>query len=137
METTLEEYLSEDVDKLLLQDHFQNWNQSKVNYPILFIRYEAIFDQLVIITNYLGLPEEFITNFPEKKDRKSTLSMTSEQNKVALDKLVGQYATALEALPNYWVRPASYSILPPRSRNYKNAYFQLLRSKAKKIFRRK
>ena len=58
-------------DELLLQsvfDQFDAWTQSNVSYPILCVKYEALFDSWEIISEFIGFE---LSDFPRKKNRVS------------------------------------------------------------------
>lgn len=49
-------------------DQFENWTQTKVNYPVLCLKYESLYESLDILSNFLNIP---FHNFPVKRERLS------------------------------------------------------------------
>jgi len=75
------EYASEHVDHLFLESHFCQWANveklrlsespdfQKVDYPIMFLKYESMWDNLEQLREFLNLPEKFVSSFPQKRER--------------------------------------------------------------------
>ncbi len=57
-------------------NQFKNWTQSNVDYPILCLKFEALYDSLDILSEYLGAP---FGNFPPKRDRLSSDIVIDQQ----------------------------------------------------------
>lgn len=58
-------------DELLLESvfrQFNNWTETKVNYPVLCIKYEALYDSLDLLGDFLSIPFD---DFPPKRERLS------------------------------------------------------------------
>ena len=69
-EVTLERYAAEGTDMFYFKEHFNSWLKLSKFYPTLFIRYEKIWDNLETIYGFLGIPEEEIGLFPERRKRR-------------------------------------------------------------------
>lgn len=85
-----------DSDEVLLASvfrQFKNWTGSQVNYPILCLKYEALYASLDVLGEYLGIPMD---DFPEKKERSST---TIEIDPQLFDRFRDQYE-AWQAFPD-------------------------------------
>lgn len=87
---TIEQYLQEGIDRLQLENHFDNWHNARINYPIMLIKYEAIWDNLPIIFDYLEISREEIKNFPSRKNRSSDWQFLSEELKKKLSNMYGE-----------------------------------------------
>jgi hypothetical protein len=81
-------------DKVLLESvfkRFENWTNKKVNYPILCVKYEALYESLDELSKFLNVPFD---NFPAKKDRIS--------NNIEIDeKLYDQFSEQYLAWKSY------------------------------------
>ena len=68
---SLREYIREGVDKFYFREHFHNWYKRYTpSQPIMFIRYEAMFDHIENILNFLEIPIAFKHLFPKEKEKK-------------------------------------------------------------------
>ncbi len=75
-------------DELLLDSvfrQFASWTEAKVNYPVLCIKYEALYDSLDVLSDFLEIPFD---DFPPRRER---LSHEVEIDKHLLVKFDGQY----------------------------------------------
>jgi hypothetical protein len=61
---SLERFLCSPDDPFGLEDHFHRWTQARVPYPILLVRYEALWDHLQEIYEFVGLPRAEAATFP-------------------------------------------------------------------------
>lgn len=64
---SLEDFLRSDEDPFGLADHFHSWMTANVPYPILFVRYEALWDHVEEIFDFVGIPPAEAASFPEKR----------------------------------------------------------------------
>ena len=60
----LDDFLSSPGDPFGLEEHFHNWTQARVPYPILLVRYETLWDHLEQICEFVGLPATAAATFP-------------------------------------------------------------------------
>jgi hypothetical protein len=70
-EWDLEDYLSQGEDLFGLEEHFDNWITAQVDYHIMLIRHETLWDHLTEIFDFLNLPHSEIEKFPPCKKRSS------------------------------------------------------------------
>ncbi len=93
--TTLPAYAEEGVDRLKFQQHFDNWYKRDQFFPVLFIKYERLWENLPILFEYLGIPTDQIDRFPKKRAReiKQLEVATITQNN--LSDLYGEFAQRL------------------------------------------
>ena len=87
----LSEYLEKGIDKLMFEKHFINWHRTFKVYPTLFIRYDAIHDNISEIKQFLGLPEEFLKTFPPEKVRSSRIEDLENYELERLNELYGKF----------------------------------------------
>ena len=65
-------------------------------YPILFIRYEKIWDNLEPLLDFAGVPQSETDQFPEKKGVEIKLEEIVEQTQADMRKIYGEFHDYLE-----------------------------------------
>ena len=104
-EMTLQEYASLGVDKFNFKNNFYNWYETYLpKKPIMFVRYEKIFDNVEAIINFLDLPKETIGKFPENISRSSSLDDIPVEALKQLDEMYGDFANNLAKLDDVEIR---------------------------------
>ena len=101
---TVDAFAKEGVDRFLFEPHFRNWNDTFYQYPVMFIRYEKIWDNLEPLLDFAGVPQSEIPKFPEKKERKTNLDDIPDPTQADMRKIYGEFHDYLEAQPDCWVR---------------------------------
>jgi hypothetical protein len=96
---TLADYLEEGVDKFKLEQHFDNWVNAKKTYPIMFVKYEKMWENLEEIFDFLEIPFSCIKQL--KKIRKSRNSNSQVLSKEMKDKLYSMYGKFAQKVSNY------------------------------------
>ena len=94
----MKKYLEEGIDRLKLGAHFENWNNSRVTYPIMLVKYESIWENLPEIFDYLEIPKSEIGNFPPPQNRNSDWNLLSEDLK---DLFFNMYGDLQEKIMNF------------------------------------
>jgi hypothetical protein len=102
-EWDLEAYLDNGLDLFKMEDHFDNWVNAKTDYPVLFVRYETMWNHLCEICTFVGLPETAIARFPGKELRGSCWEDEPEAIKAKLVKLYGALHNNIMRAPDIWV----------------------------------
>lgn len=112
-EKTLEEYASEGTDRFLFSEQFNNWLTHSKFYPTLFLRYEKIWDNLETLYEFLEIPQEEITSFPQKKERKSKLLDLDKKTQTGLKNIYGEFEQYLEGFDDcFMVNSRKNSLVP-------------------------
>ena len=93
---SLENYAAEGTDGLYFSSHFHNWQAGSSQYPVLFLKYDAIYDSLDLIRDFLELPDAFVTQFQAKKIRNSKLSDLSPDTVRGLEEMYGDLQREIE-----------------------------------------
>jgi hypothetical protein len=104
---SLEDFLSSPGDPFGLEDHFHQWTEARVPYPILLVRYETLWDHLEEIYEFVGLPRAEAATFPLCK--KTYLGRHSEYDE-PMARLRLKYTrllAAIERLPPISLLPAT------------------------------
>jgi hypothetical protein len=97
---TLEEYASQGVDRFYLRDHFMNWYRSSHSHPILFIRYETLYQNLDTLFEFLNLPEDLVSTFPPYKERQSYNHELPEDTLSKLHEMHHDFIEELKLMPD-------------------------------------
>jgi hypothetical protein len=96
---TLEEYGKGGRDLFLFNEHFEAWTRTHVFYPTLVLKYDAIYDSLAQIREFLNLPKDFLTNFPTQKERESSMDKIATETLDNLEKMYGSLENKIVSLP--------------------------------------
>jgi len=96
-EWDLEQFLEHEVEQFRLEEHFDCWTYSRLNYPVYFCRYETLWENWGHLQSTLGVTRN---DLPEKENRRSNWIDLPEPQKTALNKMLGDFALRLEALPD-------------------------------------
>ena len=102
--STLENYAKKGKDSFLLAQQFDSWFNSQARVPVLFIRYETLWDNLEILFDFVGLPTEARNNFPKYQQRKSDINTVPAEILDRLDQIHRPLKEKLDALPDYILR---------------------------------
>lgn len=97
---TIEDYSMQQVDRLFLKRHFENWHSKYRYYETLVVKYEAIYSSLSDIKNFLDLPDAFIDEFPTEQKRASSIHHVSANCLEGLDKMYGDLKKEIDQLPD-------------------------------------
>ena len=83
-----------DIDALLefgdiyrFTEMFDCWLETKVSYPILFLKYEEIWNNLEELFEFVEIPSENIPKFPKKKQRTSSRTELNKYQIASLKKI--------------------------------------------------
>ena len=102
---TLQEYVSQGIDKFHFKNHFDNWYERYLSvHPTMFIRYETIYDNLESIQEFLNLPQDFLDRFPKRKNRTAVWEKISTETRQKLDRLYGDFSNKLARLDDVEIR---------------------------------
>ncbi|WP_016953301.1 hypothetical protein [Anabaena sp. PCC 7108] len=115
---TLESYLDLGEDKFKMEAHFHKWFDTSRHYPILFLKYEKIWDFLPEIFDFLEIEQKHIKDFPPRRKRNSSLNQLSENTIDRLNNMYGKFAKELETKPPFLIHQ-------PTIKQYPLTLFQL------------
>lgn len=107
----LENYLNRKTDKFKFETHFEQWLHSKRHYPILFLKYEYLWDYLPELFDFLEIERKYIYLFPNKKKRTSKLDEILPENLSQLNNMYGKLVEQIEQYPAFFIKsptPGSY-----------------------------
>jgi hypothetical protein len=102
----LEDFLRSDEDAFGLADHFHSWMGAKVPYPILFVRYETLWDHVEEIFDFVGIPRAEAASFPEKRQNYVERNRRYDEPLARLRIKYARLIAEIEQLPPILLRPA-------------------------------
>jgi hypothetical protein len=104
---SLDDFLRSDGDPFALADHFHSWMTATVPYPVLFVRYETLWEHVEEVFDFVGIPRGEAASFPEKRqtyvDRNRKYDEPLKQLRVKYALLIAE----LEGLPPIFIRAPS------------------------------
>lgn len=104
---SLDDFLASDDDPFALADHFHSWMGAKLPYPILFVRYETLWDHVEEIFDFVGIPRAEAATFPEKRENYVERNRKYDEPLVQLRSKYARLIAELGQLPPILLRPAS------------------------------
>jgi hypothetical protein len=67
----LSTFLDHGVDLFDMETQYDNWTNADRDYPIMILRFEALWDRLPEVFAFLGIPSESVRDFPSYRERHS------------------------------------------------------------------
>ena len=102
----IDEYAEQHRDILGMIKHWENWNSIDTPYDVCFIKYDALWLNLQKIADFLSLGEDFVKNFPEKRERKNfNIDHKTEKN---LLKTYGNLRKEIKNAPDMRIKNGIY-----------------------------
>lgn len=103
-------FLDHGRDLFRLEEHYRNWREGPLPWPVLFVRFEEHRDHLPAILDFLGLPRAAAGRFPPVVPRSSDWTQRSAAERDGLERLYGPLAARLAAEPPVLLRPAGGAV---------------------------
>lgn len=103
----LKEYLENGADLFRLEEHFDLWHKSHRKYPILFLRYETMWDHVEEIINYAGGTNSCVDAFPKKILRSSNWTEENITTQKGLMNIYGSFNNKIESMKDIELVEAS------------------------------
>lgn len=124
VEMPLPTYVAGETKGVFHQRSFENWRELPRSYPVLFVRYDDIHEELKTIQAFLGLPDQFIKDFPPKRERTSSLEAFGADVVAGLERFYGDFSATIAQQPAAWIAPANPALFFPLQRPYLRAYHE-------------
>lgn len=93
------DFIDQGKDAFGMNAHWRNWNERPAGFPILFVRFEKLYDNLPEIFDFLGLPEQQRAAFPPRRERGSSVDRTDEAVRRKLEAIYGETLADMDARP--------------------------------------
>lgn len=109
----LDDYLRQATQDVFgLEAHLDNWRRAAQDRPVLFVRYETLWQHEDALKALLGRPQAHLPTFiPRTADWRSEPALTQH----GLDRLMGGLAARLNALPDIFGRYGTRHIDTPEA----------------------
>lgn len=103
---SIDEYLAQGFDFFQLSDHVLNWTQRPLSkkYPIMVLKYEHIADYKNELLKFMRVDSDKGHMFPTITKRSSDFKSLSAKSRANFEKMYGQLAAYIDALPDYFIR---------------------------------
>ena len=96
---TLAEFLERGVDEFRMAKHFHSWTRADRSYPILLLKFDALWERLPEVFAFLGLPSAARDDFPERRERHSDWTDQPEPVQQQLKEMYGDLRQEVDAAP--------------------------------------
>lgn len=112
-------------DPMGFEQHMSNWLEAERLYPVMFIRFESLWEFEDQLNLFLNLDAS--TKLPAKKSRKST-----DSDKAGSLRLYRNFRSKLKNVPDLWIKKAFLKPINMSKKNFiKGAFVGLMRAHGK------
>jgi hypothetical protein len=94
-----DEFLEGTEDPFRMEKHFHEWTEANRAYPILCLKFDALWEHLPEFFAFAGLPSQFIDDFPKRRERHSDWTEQSPDIRRRLEGRYGALADEIESFP--------------------------------------
>ena len=101
---TIDDFLSNGDDLFRMEDQFEDWVHARRSFPILFIRFNELWNHLKTLFSFVGLPQSKMDCFPEKRSRTSDWRTESSNRQEAIEEMYGPLACKVNNLESPFVK---------------------------------
>ena len=101
---TLEHFINRHEDAFGLRTHWKNWREQEAPFPIIFVKYTALFEQIDKILGGLSLDHTLVSQFPACAPRQSTIEILTYQQKDKLNQTYGPMIEELNAMLDIFIK---------------------------------
>lgn len=105
---TIDDFLSNGDDLFRMEEQFEDWVHARRSYPILFIRFDELWDHLKTLFSFVGLPESKMDCFPEKRARTSDWRTEPSNRQEAIEEMYGTLACKVNDLESPFVKQGQW-----------------------------
>ncbi len=103
----LSDFLEIGDDVFGFKEHWKQWTESTLTFPVLFINYETIHDSIKQILEFLELPVELENSFPPRRQRNSSFEALSSSDRTCLNQIYEEMATDIANRPGTFIRQSA------------------------------
>ena len=103
---TIDNFLSNRIDSFCMGEQFEAWVHAKRSYPILFIKFDEVWDHLKTLFSFVGLAQSKVDCFPEKRSRISDWRTEHSSRQEAIEEMYGTLACKVNDLESPFVKQA-------------------------------
>lgn len=99
----LDDYLASGIDHLRRHEQIRAWDEGAKRYPILHVRYEALWDRRDQVLDFLQVPARYRGDFPQYRTRQSSVDREPAARQKGLRKMHSELQDRLAAKPDLHV----------------------------------
>lgn len=96
--SSLEAYAREQVDRFQFEAHFSRWRSAPQYFPVFFMRFERLWDNLPELFEFLGIPATEMGKFPQQRRRLVKTMNPGADVEAGIEKLYGGFQARVAAL---------------------------------------
>jgi hypothetical protein len=100
----LEDFLNRGADLFGFENQFRRWTTADRQYPIMILKFEALWEHLPEFFAFVGLPSQGISDFPEYFERHSDWRDLESEKKEKLNQIYEDVAQRVESRPELVIR---------------------------------
>ena len=99
----LKTYLAKGKDPCTFERYFDAWLNLRLPQPILFMRYETLWDNLEVLFDFLGLPPAVKNDFPKFSGRLTSVEDFPLGVQTQIDSIYEDFSKRISTLPDYFL----------------------------------
>lgn len=100
----LDEFLQETEDPFRMAQHFRGWTNADRSYPILGLKFDALWNHLPEFFAFAGLPTRCLDEFPERRERTSDWTEEEKSVRRGLQEFYGELWSEIQETPDFQIR---------------------------------
>jgi hypothetical protein len=100
----LNAFLQQSEDPFHMAKHFRTWTQTDRSYPILCLKFDALWEHLPEFFAFAGLPTSSIDTFPERRKRASDWTEEPKRVRSPLQDLYGDLWSEIQDTPEFQIQ---------------------------------
>jgi hypothetical protein len=82
---SIKKFAEQEKDLFRLDEHIKGWRNAERAYPIMFVRYEKMWERLPELLCFLGIDSSKANKFPAKRERESELQNIESRTRKKLE----------------------------------------------------
>ena len=108
--TNLADFIEIGDDVFGFKEHWKQWSEGRLDFPVLFINYEKIHDSIEQLLEFLELPTHLKNTLPVRRQRHSTFSELSAKDQAVLNYVYQDMANDIANRPSIFIRKKNKSV---------------------------
>lgn len=100
----LDEFLQQSEDPFRMDKHFHEWTHADRSYPILCLKFDALWKHLREFFAFAGLPTKYLDEFPKRRERASDWTEEEDHIRRGLREFYGELWSEIQETPDFQIR---------------------------------
>jgi hypothetical protein len=101
---TLRDFLNQERDYFRMREQFHNWIEADRSYPIMYVKFDTLWEHLPELFAFAGLPTRCIDEFPDQRERTSDWTEEEEFVWRGLREFYGDLWSEIQETPDFQIR---------------------------------